>query len=145
MKKFLIAAVLTVGLTGCSIINRPGGSRSSPSYRITTNRDIYSRGNTGEATIRNISSRQLEYNLCQRRLERQVNKYWVVAFEWPTAGGACTTEARRLAKDESVTTLFDIPTGVPIGRYRMVFTNLRGKDGKSVSPDDASTPSFDVR
>jgi len=44
-----------------------------------------------------------------------------------------------------VTTLFDIPTGVPIGRYRMVFTNLHGKDGKSVSSDDASTPSFDVR
>jgi len=59
MKRILIAAVLTIGLAGCSMINRPG-SRSSPSYRITTNRDIYSRGNTGEATIRNVSSRQLD-------------------------------------------------------------------------------------
>ena len=145
MKKLAGIFLIMLGLTGCHMINRPGGNRTTPVYRITTNRDIYSRGNTGEVTIRNISSRQLEYNLCQRRLERQVNKYWVVAFEWPTAGGACTTEARRLAKDDTVTTLFDIPTGVPIGRYRMVFTNLRGKDGKTVSPYEASTPSFDVR
>ena len=138
-----LAAVVAFAASGCSVLNRGGGS--SPAYRITTNRDIYSRGNTGEATIRNISGRTLEYNLCQRRLERQVNKYWVVAFEWPTAGGACTTESRRLLKDDTVTTLFDIPTGVPIGKYRIVFTNLRGKDGRTVSADDAATPSFDVR
>jgi hypothetical protein len=144
MSRSLFTGVLLLATAGCSIINR-GPSRSSPSYRITTNREIDSRGTTGEATRKNISSRQLEYNLCQRRLERQVNKYWVVAFEWPTAGGSCTTEARRLPKDESVTTLFDIPTGVPIGKYRLVFTSLRGKDGRSISSDDASTPSFDVR
>lgn len=138
-----LAISASVFTGGCSVLNR-GGS-SSPSYRITANRSIYSRGNTGEATIKNISGRSLEYNLCQRRLERQVNKYWVVAFEWPTAGGACTTEARSLPKNESVTTLFDIPTGVPIGRYRIVFTNLHDKDGRNVSADDAATPSFDVR
>lgn len=145
MKRLAIIALTAIATTSsaCSVLNR-GGS-SSPSYRITTNRDIYSRGNTGEATVRNVSSRTLEYNLCQRRLERQVNKYWVVAFEWPTAGGACTTESRRLAKDESVTTLFDIPTGVPIGTYRVVFTNLRDKSGRTVSSDDAATRSFTVR
>jgi hypothetical protein len=144
MKKILPAVLIVAAISGCSVINR-GSSGSSPAYQITTNRDIYSRGNTGEATIKNVSSRQLEYNLCQRKLERQVNKYWIVAFEWPTAGGACTTETRRLAKGESVSALFEIPTGVPIGTYRLVFNNLRGKDGKAVSPDDASTRSFEVR
>lgn len=144
MKKILTAALIIAGLSGCSVISHGGGGSSNP-YQITANREIYSRGNTGEVTIKNISSRQLDYNLCQRRLERQVNKYWVVAFEWPTAGGACTTEVRHLPKNESVTTLFDIPTGVPIGKYRLVFTNLQGKDGRTVSADDASTPSFDVR
>lgn len=144
MKRILPAIVMVAAISGCSIINR-GSSGSSPSYQVTTNREIYSRGNTGEATIKNVSSRQLDYNLCQRRLERQVNKYWVVAFEWPTAGGACTTEMKHLAKGESVSALFDIPTGVPIGTYRLVFTNLRGKDGKPASPDDASTRSFEVR
>lgn len=142
--RLMRAALLVLAVSGCSVIGRGGGG-SSQSYRITMNREIYSRGNTGEATIRNITSRSLEYNLCQRRLERQVNKYWVVAFEWPTAGGSCTTEARRLAKDESVSTLFEIPTGVPIGRYRLVFPNLRDRDGKSLAPEDSSTPSFDVR
>ena len=145
MKKIVGTLLIVLAATGCSMINRPGGNRTTPTYRITTNRDIYSRGNTGEATIKNISSRQLEYNLCQRRLERQANKYWVVAYEWPTAGGACTTESRRLAKDDYTTTLFDIPTGVPIGTYRLVFTNLRGKDGRPVSADVAATPSFSVR
>lgn len=139
-----LAVSASVFATGCSVLNRIGGS-GSRHYHITTNREIYSRGNTGEATIRNVSGQTLEYNLCQRRLERQVNKYWVVAFEWPTAGGACTTEARRLPDDESVSTLFDIPTGVPIGRYRVVFTNLHGPDGKSLAGEDAATPSFDVR
>jgi hypothetical protein len=145
MNRHFRTFLLLLAVTGCSMINRPGGNRTTPSYRISTNRDIYSRGNTGEATIRNVSSRQLEYNLCQRRLERQANKYWVVAYEWPTAGGACTTESRRLAKDDYVTTLFEIPTGVPIGTYRLVFTNLRGKDGRPVSADDAATQSFGVR
>jgi hypothetical protein len=145
MNRHFRTFLLLLAVTGCSMINRPGGNRTTPSYRISTNRDIYSRGNTGEATIRNVSSRQLEYNLCQRRLERQANKYWVVAYEWPTAGGACTTESRRLAKDDYVTTLFEIPTGVPIGTYRLVFTNLRGKDGRPVSSDDAATQSFSVR
>lgn len=144
MKRTLAAVIIIAAISGCSVINR-GSSGSSPTYQVTTNRDIYSRGNTGEATIRNTSSRQLDYNLCQRRLERQVNKYWIVAFEWPTAGGACTTEMRHLPKGESVTTLFDIPTGVPIGTYRLVFNNLRGKDGKPASADDASTRSFEVR
>jgi hypothetical protein len=139
----LLALTILASTSACSMLGRHGGS--SPAYQITTNRDIYSRGNTGEATIRNISGRTLEYNLCPRRLERQANKYWVVAFEWPTAGGACTTELRRLAKDDEVTTLFDIPTGVPIGTYRLVFTGLRGKDGRSVAGGDAATKSFTVR
>lgn len=139
----LLALTLVVSTSACSVFARHGGS--SPAYTITSNREIYSRGNTGEATIRNISSRTLEYNLCPRRLERQANKYWVVAFEWPTAGGACTTELRRLAKGDEVTALFDIPTGVPIGTYRLVFTGLRGKDGRSAAGEDAATKSFTVR
>lgn len=141
--KAISMALLILTASACSVLNR-GGSEPSP-YRITTNRDIYSRGNTGEATIKNVSGQALEYNLCQRRLQRQVNKYWVVAFEWPTAGGACTTEARQLPKNESVTTLFDIPTGVPIGTYRIVFTNLMGRKGRTLSADDAATKSFTVR
>ena len=139
-----LTLTVVASLSACSLIGGRGGS-TSPMYQITTNREIYSRGNTGEAIIRNTSSRQLEYNVCPRRLERQANKYWVVAFEWPTAGGACTTEVRRLAKGEEVTTLFDIPTGVPIGTYRLVFTGLRGKDGRSVDGGDAATKPFTVR
>jgi hypothetical protein len=138
-----LALTVLLSTSACSVIGRHGGS--SPTYSIVTNREIYSRGNTGEVTIRNASSRSLEYNLCPRRLERQANKYWVVAFEWPTAGGACTTELRRLPKDDEVTTLFDIPTGVPIGTYRLVFTGLRGKDGRTIAGDEAATKSFTVR
>jgi hypothetical protein len=138
----LTLAIIT-STSGCSLVSRHGGS--SPSYTITTNRDIYSRGNTGEATLRNVSGSTLEYNLCPRRLERQANKYWVVAFEWPTAGGACTTEIRRLDKDDTVSTLFDIPTGVPIGTYRLVLTGLRGKDGRNLAGEEAATKSFTVR
>lgn len=140
----LLALTIIASASACSFIGGKGAS-SSPMYQITTNREIYSRGNTGEVIIRNTSSRQLEYNLCPRRLERQANKYWVVAFEWPTAGGACTTELRRLAKGEEVTTLFDIPGGAPIGTYRLVFTGLRGKDGRNIAGDDAATKSFTVR
>lgn len=141
--KFVMALTLILSTSACSLFARHGGS--SPTYLITANRAIYSRGNTGEATIRNISSAALEYNLCPRRLERQANKYWVVAFEWPTAGGACTTEVHRIDKGDEVTALFDIPTGVPIGNYRLVFTGLRGKDGRSVAGGDAATPPFTVR
>jgi hypothetical protein len=139
----LLALSILVSTSACSVFARHGGS--SPTYNITTNREIYSRGNTGEATIRNISGRALDFNLCPRRLERQANKYWVVAFEWPVAGGACTTELRKLAKDDEVTTLFDIPTGVPIGTYRLVFTGLRDDKGRNIAGDDAATKSFTVR
>ena len=139
----VLALAVVASTSACSLIGRSG--KSAPLYGIVTNREIYSRGNTGEATIRNVSTRSLQYNLCPRRLERQANKYWVVAFEWPTAGGVCTTELRRLAKDDEVTTLFDIPTGVPIGTYRLVFNGLRGKDGRSIAGDEASTKSFTVR
>jgi hypothetical protein len=134
-------AALTV--TGCSVLGRGGGD--SRDFQITSNQDVYSRGNTGEATFRNTTDETLEYNLCPRRLERQANKYWVVAFEWPTAGGACTTEARSLGKGQSVSALFEIPTGVPTGTYRLVFTGLLGKNGKSAPPDQAATPAFQVR
>jgi hypothetical protein len=144
MRATLVAlAVGAVTLAGCGgLLGRGGSSRE---YEITTSRQVYSRGNTGEATIRNASDKTLEYNLCQRRLERQVDKSWVVAFEWPTAGGACTSEARPLAKGASVNTLFDIPTGIPTGTYRVVFTGLLGEDGRTVSADRAGTPSFEVR
>jgi len=130
-------------VTGCSVLGRGGGD--SRDFKITTNQDIYSRGNTGEATIRNVTDEPLEYNLCPRRLERQANKYWVVSFGWPTAGGACTTVARALGKGETVTALFEVPTGVPTGTYRLVFTGLIGKNGKPVPPDQAATPAFQVR
>ena len=132
-----------VALSGCGGLLGRGGSERE--YQIATNRSDYTRGSTGEATIRNATDKTLEYNLCQRRLERQVGNNWVPAFEWPVAGGACTSEARSLSKGASVNTFFDIPTGVPGGKYRIVFTNLLGEDGKPVSPDRAATPSFDVR
>jgi hypothetical protein len=117
----------------------------SPEYGITTNEQLYSRGNTGEATIRNTSSKPLEYNLCPRRLEREVNNYWVVAFEWPTAGGTCPSGTRTLAKGETVNALFEIPTGVPMDRYRIVFNGLLGKDLRALSAERTSTPVFEVR
>jgi hypothetical protein len=132
-----------VSLSGC--FGFLGGGGTSPDYRITANRNTYQRGNTGEVTVKNVSDKTVEYNLCQRRLERQENKYWIVAYQWPTSGGACTTEIRRLGKGESVNTLFDIPTGVPTGRYRVIFTGLRDADGKMLSSDAAATQVFDVR
>jgi hypothetical protein len=134
---------VTVTVTGCSVLGRGGGD--SRDFQITSNQDVYSRGNTGETTLRNTTDEPLEYNLCPRRLERQANKYWVVAFEWPTAGGACTTEARTLGKGQSISALFEIPTGVPTGTYRLVFTGLIGKNGKAVPPDQSATPAFQVR
>ena len=139
------AAMMAVALiTGCGMITLGGGG-SSRSYDITTNRDSYSRGNVGEASIRNASDESVEYNLCSRRLERQVDRNWITAFEWPTAGSVCTTEIRTLRRGDTVNTFFDIPTGVPTGTYRVVFTGLRDKDGAVVTGDRAATPSFSVR
>lgn len=144
MKLMLTAGFIgAMSLTACGGLLGRGGS--SDDYQISINRETYVRGNTGEATIRNVSDKTLEYNLCPRRLERYVNKYWVVAFEWPTAGGACTLELRRLNKGESINTLFEIPTGVPTGRYRVLFTGIRGEDNRITPVDKAATPSFDVR
>ncbi len=137
-----IMAVAT--LSGCGAISLGGGG-SSRTYDITTNRDSYNRGNVGEATIRNASDETVEYNLCPRRLERQVDRNWITAFEWPTAGSACTAEARTLRRGDTVNTLFDIPTGVPAGTYRVVFTGLRDADGSNVAPDRAATSSFAIR
>ncbi len=138
----VLAVVALALLSGCI---GPFARGSSRDYAITVNRDSYTRGNTGEATIKNVTDKTLDYNLCQRRLERNENKYWIVAFEWPTAGGTCTTESRRLAKGESVNTLFEIPRGVPVDTYRVVFTGLNGKDGRTTGQDEASTPTFTVR
>jgi hypothetical protein len=140
---FSIAGVLL--LSACGGIINIGGGGQSRSYDISTNRDNYNRGNVGEATIRNASDQTLEYNLCQRRLERQVDRSWITAFEWPTAGGACTSEARRLSRGQSVDTFFDIPTGMPAGTYRIMFLGLIGEDGNRISGDRAASPSFTVR
>ena len=142
----LTIALAVVTVSGCGgLLGRLGGGGSDREYQITTNLTDYPRGSTGEATIRNVTDETLEYNLCQRRLERQVGNNWVPAFEWPVAGGACTSEPRSLSKGATVNTFFDIPTGIPTGKYRVVFTNLLGEDGKPVSPDRAASPSFDVR
>ncbi len=140
-KGLMVVALLT--LTACGgFLHRGGSSRV---YDITVNRAAYSRGNTGEATIRNASDARLEYNLCPRRLERRVGDQWTPAFEWPTAGGACTTEARSLDPGASVSALFEIPTGVPAGTYRVIFTGLLSSDKQPLDADRAATPSFDVR
>src|SRR5687767_13282919 len=116
----VVAGTITLG--GCGGLLGRGGTSSD--YQITTNREDYNRGSTGEATIRNTSDKTLQYSLCQRRLERKMGNSWVVAFEWPTAGGACTAEVRSLAEGASVNALFDVPTGLPAGTYRVVFTGL---------------------
>ena len=134
----------TIGVTGCGAISLGGGG-SSRTYDITTNRSAYNRGNVGEATLRNSSDEAVEYNLCARRLERQVDRNWITAFEWPTAGSACTAEARTLRRGDAVNTFFDIPTGIPTGTYRVVFTGLRDKDGNIVTGDRAATREFTVR
>lgn len=139
----LVLAASVSSLSACSGL--PGGGGSSRDYAISVNRQDYSRGNTGEATIRNSSDETLQYNLCQRRLERRANNNWAVAFEWPTAGGACTTEVRSLAKGATVNTFFEIPTGVPVGTYRVVFTGLLGESGTQIGSDRSSTPTFEVR
>ena len=138
-----IALLALSAVCGCG--GMFGGGGPSPLYELATNRQQYDRGNTGEVTIRNASKEALEYNPCQRRLERRVEDRWVAAFEWPTAGGACTAEARRLDPRASVTTLFEIPTGVPAGSYRVVFTGLLGPDKTALSADLSATPPFEVR
>lgn len=143
-RRAVLAFVIAVtSLAACGGL--PGRGGSSRDYSISVNRQDYSRGNTGEATIRNSTDETLEYNLCQRRLERRANNNWVVAFEWPTAGGACTTEARSLSKGATVNTFFEIPTGVPVGTYRVVFTGLLGESGTQLGSDRSSTPTFEVR
>src|SRR5215213_1425692 len=107
MKKIIFIVAL-VALSACGgFLNRGGSSTGRAMYSVTLNQDIYRRGNTGEATVRNVSGQDLQYNFCQRRLERKANKYWLVAYEWPTAGGACTTSTRPIAKDERESTLFE--------------------------------------
>lgn len=141
----VIALVMTaIFVSGCGAISLGGGG-SSRTYDIRTNRDSYTRGNVGEATIRNASDESVEYNLCPRRLERQVDRNWIAAFEWPTAGSACTAEARTLRRGDTINALFDIPTGVPAGTYRVVFTGLRDTDGSAMRADGAATSSFSVR
>jgi hypothetical protein len=144
-RRVLASVASALLLSACGGIINLGGGGSSRPYDISTNRDNYNRGNVGEATIRNASDQTLEYNLCQRRLERQVDRSWITAFEWPTAGGACTTEARRLSRGQSVDTFFDIPTGMPAGTYRIMFLGLMGVDGSRLSGDRAASPSFTVR
>ena len=143
MMMAILPLMQVASLAGCG--GFPGGGGDSRDYHITVNQQSFTRGNTGEATIRNTSDKTLEYNLCQRRLERQVGRNWVAAFEWPTAGGACTAEARSLAKGASVNTLFELPTGVPSGTYRVVFNGLLGDNGTIVSSDRAASPPFEVR
>lgn len=143
MRSKELVLMAAFALSGCGgLIGRGGSSRA---YEITTNRSTYARGNTGEATIRNASDEKLEYNLCPRRLERRVGNEWAPAFEWPTAGSACTTEARTLDRGVSVSTLFEIPTGVPTGTYRVVFTGLLNSDKQLLDTDRAATPTFEVR
>jgi hypothetical protein len=118
-------------------------TRVSPEYGITTNEQIYKRGGSGLATIRNTSSKPLDYNLCPRRLERRVNKYWVVATE--VSANECPRRTRTLPKGRLVRTPFGIPAGVDPDTYRVVFTGLQGKDGRSLPGDRAATPAFEVR
>lgn len=141
----LLGVIATLSLAACGRLINIGGGGSSNAFEITTNRDTYNRGNTGEITVRNRSGDRLEYNLCQRRLERRVDRSWITAFEWPTAGGSCTTEARPLAEGQSVNTLFEIPTGIPTGTYRVVFTGLLDQSGRPLTGDRAATPQFEVR
>jgi hypothetical protein len=145
MKKLIFALTLTAVSACGGFLNRGGSSTSRAMYSVTLNQDIYRRGNTGEATVRNVSGQDLQYNFCQRRLERQANKYWVVAYEWPTAGGTCTTSTRTIAKDERESTLFEIPLGIPPGDYRLVFNGLLDKKGRPVTPEQASSKTFEVR
>jgi hypothetical protein len=145
VRRTAMALVVTSIVSGCGALSMGGGGGSSAPYDIATNRQTYTRGNVGEATIRNAAGENLEYNLCPRRLERQVDRNWIAAYEWPTAGSACTTDARTLKRGESVNTFFDVPTGLATGTYRVVFTGLRGKDRGTVSADRAATPAFGVR
>ena len=64
-----LTAFAALSIAGCGGL-LGGGGGSSRDFEITTNRQSYDRGNTGEATIRNTSGKTLEYNLCQRRLVR---------------------------------------------------------------------------
>ena len=140
----LLLSLTTLG--ACGGIGGLLGRGSDPTgYQITLNREVFDRGNTGEVTIRNRSNESLEYNLCPRRLERRSGNGWTGTFEWPTAGGACTTEARLLSAGAAVNALFEIPTGLTAGTYRLVFTGLRGAGGEQLSSDQQATPAFQIR
>jgi hypothetical protein len=142
----VVLFMLIAALSGCGgFLNRGGPRPARAMYSITLNQDIYRRGSTGEAVIRNVSGQNLQYDFCERRLERQENKYWIVAYEWPTAGGRCTTSTRTIAKDERESTLFEIPVGVPAGTYRLVFSGLLDRKARPVTPEQASSKTFQVR
>lgn len=143
--KRVVHAFAVISLAACGVLNTGGPRPARAFYSITLNQDVYRRGNTGEATIRNVSGKPLQYDFCQRQLQRQENKYWIVAYEWPTAGGQCTTSTRTLAKDDSEKTLFEIPVGIPAGTYRLVFSGLLDNKARPVTPEQASTKTFQVR
>ena len=143
--RLLLLVIITavISAEGCTgLISHTG---ASPEYGITINDGTYQRGGNGEAIIWNSSSKPLEYNLCPRRLEREVNNYWVLALEWPAGGAACPSGTATLAMGDSVRTIFEIPVGIPPARYRVVFTGLLGKALTKIESDRVATPVFEVR
>jgi hypothetical protein len=137
----LLGATMT--LPGCGVFRR--GETAPGPYRIELAPPYYTRGTTVRVTVTNTSKADVEYNLCTRQLERRSGSTWIVAYEWPAAGGACTMELRTLRPGESTTTEVEIPAGVPVGAYRVVFTGLRSGGGASLPRDAIASPEFELR
>ena len=113
------AAPAPSGSTSAASIPTPTPTDSTPmtstGVNITLDRAQYRPRDMVTLTIDNVSGRDLGYNACTRRIEREAAGRWA---EVPEPDRVCTMELRLLARGEKVTERTDLPA-LSAGRYRI--------------------------
>ena len=115
---------LVAGILGCARLTSPDGL-----VEVTTDRAEYVAGQSGRATITNVSDEVVHYNTCPRTVERRTGVEWKVEARWPQPGGACAMIAYALAPGGSAEVPFELPQGLPEGTYRVRFFGFSDDDG----------------